>query len=540
MSMKNINIIIGVLCIGSLLMFVTSCHEKFLEEEVHDFYTPDNFFTDAASAEAALTPCYNFWPNYVRPQYAFTLWELPGPGMAARYAADAWGLYGDSWIFTGSEFSLENAYNTVYYVINECNLVIQSVPELTFVEENPEGYDLKTRYVAEAKFLRAWYHFWAVRTWGDIVLRTKFSKSIDELYQAATPAAEVYDTIISDLKFAEQYLPEVNEYASGDLSRACKGAAQALLAKVYLTRGYMTYKQEDDFQNAANYCQKVINKGIHQLAASPYDLILYYKDAASQDYAATNYEVIFECNYDNDQTQSDIAILMAPRSYGGWGIYSVEASLYLDWEENEPRKDAYLHRYVLTKSGDTIWYDYNNYDAQYGTGTPYITKYTEYNPYNTVRTRNTSNVRFIRYADVLLMYAEALCEVNNGIAGASDPGLEAINKVRRRAWEKPVDVADPSIDLSSSLSKTEYRKAIYMERTKELIGELHGYFDAIRFWDIAKSIIITSSQHEKPFGIKYGGGPYYEINDLDDHDKLLPFPSSALDRNPILNQNDGY
>lgn len=79
-----------------------------------------------------------------------------------------------------------------------------------------------------------------------------------------------------------------------------------------------------------------------------------------------------------------------------------------------------------------------------------------------------------------------------------------------------------------------------MERTKELIGELHGYFDAIRFWDIAKSIIITSSQHEKPFGIKYGGGPYYEINDLDDHDKLLPFPSSALDRNPILNQNDGY
>src|SRR5690606_11833527 len=143
---------------------------------------------------------------------------------------------------------LDRWWTTLYQGIRYSNVVIEKIPDI--------GMDntVKERYIAEAKFLRGLYYFDLVRAFGGVPLITTTEP---DLRAPRSSAEDVYALIISDLQTAIDVLPEKDEYGSADLGRATKGAAQALLARVYLFRG--------DFTNAERYAMDVVNSGLYGL-----------------------------------------------------------------------------------------------------------------------------------------------------------------------------------------------------------------------------------------------------------------------------------
>lgn len=381
-----------------------------------------------------------------------------------------------------------------------CNTVLENIPSMNIDES------LKNRSIGEAKFLRAHYYFILVQLFGDVPMTVSTPKPGDDLLPTRTDKMTIYsDVIIPDLKDAVDLLPVREEYSGSDIGRASKGAAAGMLAKVYLTLGM--------YEEALQMCELVESLG--------YTLNPDYSDCfGGEEKHKNTAESLFEVQYYgltkadfwSDENQANwLSTYMGPRNSGwvggayGWNQPTQE---FVDqYEEGDLRKD----KTILYEGGPT--FDGKSYKATMSNTGYNVRKFLvplSVSPdYNT----NSANIVVLRFADVLLMKAEALNEL-----GRTQDAEEPLYQVRRRAG-----LTDRS-DVEN-LSAEQMREKIRQERRIELAFEGHRWFDMIRW---------NNGQYALDFLHSIG-----KINAAQKH-LLFPIPQKERDANPNLTQNQGY
>lgn len=344
--------------------------------------------------------------------------------------------------------------------------------------------------MAEARFLRALYYFDMVRAWGGvpIVLTTNPPLKLER-----ATAAAVYEVIENDLLYAIALLPEKSEYSSNNLGRASKGAAKALLAKVYLF--------QHDYENAANYALQVIN------GTEYYDLETDFSHANSNQ-GEHGVESVFEIgafeteNVLGNQYANTQGVRGTPNR--GWGFNRPSENLRNAFETDDPRLDATIIDLGEVLDDVTILGDGTTPDFIYDDLGNIIEREC-YNQKVWIPGQNTStqfghNRRLIRFSDVLLMAAEALNEINQPA-----DALLHLNRVRQRARHGNTEIL-PDITVTD---KDALRDIILNERRVELALEGH------RFWDLVRTG--KAAQVLGPMGFVQG------------KHELLPIPQNEID-----------
>lgn len=401
----------------------------------------------------------------------------------------------DSFKFTATADGLDRWWSTLYEGIKRANVVIEKVPAIEMDES------VKNQCIAESKFLRAVYYFDLVRAWGGVPIVTTVTPP---LQLARSTKDEVYQLIIEDLAFAILNLPEKSSQEMKDRGLATKGAAKSLRAKVALF--------QQDFATAERYALEVIQSG-------EYDLEQVFTDANGKN-GEHGIESVFEVGAMEvegsfgDQYANTQGVRGTPNR--GWGFNRPSEDLRNSFEPGDPRLDGTIIDLGETLDGIKIMGDGTTPDITYDA----VGKIVErecYNqkvwiPGNNTITQWGHNRRIIRYADVLLMAAEALNENNK-------PGdaLVYLNKVRQRARE-----GNPAIlpDIAET-GKDNLRNIILNERRHELALEGH------RFWDLVRTG--KAATVFGPLGFVPGK-----------HD-LLPVPQTEIDISQgILVQNPNW
>lgn len=378
--------------------------------------------------------------------------------------------------------------------ILRCNLVLQNVPAMSIDES------LKNRILGEAKFLRATYYFILVRLFGDVPLITVPQTPESDLRPARTPKAEVYDLIVQDLTDAINLLPAKDNYKAADVGRASKGAAAGMLAKVYLTLG--------NYQKTVDLCKQVTSLG--------YSLNPDYADNFNPTLKNTN-ESLFEIQYigktsysfwDNENQASWVSTFTGPRNSdfvgGGYGWDQPTQEFVDSYEAGDKRKDVT----ILYAGGPD--FDGKTYQSSYSVTGYNLRKFLVPKSISPDYDTNPEDFPVLRYADVLLMQAEAQNELNQ-TTEAEVP----LNLVRERAGLADVH----------NLTKDAMREKILHERRMELAFEGDRWFDLIR---------INNGQYGLDFLHSIG-----KVNAAAKH-LLLPIPQKERDSNPNLAQNPGY
>ena len=413
--METINSIYPRVLLLVTLMIVSACSD-FLEKPPQGELTQQTFPTTANDALLATNAMYNLLRSGGFHQGLFPILDImsddarkgsnPGDG------ASTVGTY-DNFSHIPTESNISTWWSTLYEGIKRANVVIERVPT---IQMDPA---LQGRYISEARFLRAMFYFDLVRAWGDVPLITTVSP---ERGEPRSSADEVYGLIEQDLLQAIDGLPEKSQYAAADMGRATKGAARALLAKMYLFR--------QDWANASLYALEVINSG-------EYELMPAFEDANSKagEFAA---ESIFEIGalplegLENGGAQFANVQGVRGTPNRGWGFNRPSLDLQNSFEPGDPRLEATVIFLGEVLDGVTISGDGGTPD-ELRDASNNLLEIETYNqkvwtPGNNVPTQHDHNKRILRYADVLLMAAEALNE--NGNPGDA---LVYLNEVRERA-----------------------------------------------------------------------------------------------------------
>ena len=440
---------------------------------------------------------------------------------------------------TSADTSPKIMYKGIYSVIYHCNLILEGIPETNDARIN--------RVKAEANFLRALAMFDAVRWWGTPPLADHVLAE-DEYYQSNTPTKESIDWILARMKEAADALPAISgkgqQKAFG--ARISKHAALAYRGKVGLWYG-QKFNDQAILADAVKDLKTVIDSGLYGLVS---DMFIIERQAG--DFCE---EYLFEHNSaDNDgfpgDPQNDLrhtwmgwpsSIQLPKAFFGGWGWNAVskEFGEFLAAHEggtDKPRFASTIHTYEQVLAMDyapnvtpgvlSPVYSNAGYftfrglgwlsEAYEGTSPPFWKWYK-------------ANTPMLRYAEVLLLYAEAKFLADKDADGT---GLAALNKVRERAELDPVPALTYQI--------------IKDERRAELFCEQERYFDLVRWGDAAEVLKDKGKKRYTFYGYKPGTTEWNVVEEAgegkgwDDKYNLLPFPYEQTSANPNLKQNPGW
>lgn len=446
------NKIITTALLASMFL-IAACMDDFLNIKPQGLQTEEVFLKTEQDAVLATTAIYNIFLDWNYHSGGYPILDIMSDDAykGSNFSDGGNVALFNTFQFTPSAGDISRWYSALYKGVRRSNIVITNVPSITM------DVDLKTRLLGEARFLRALFYFDLVRAFGDLPKITDPSPSFKV---ARSPKAEIYsELIIPDLLVAIDNLPEKSEYPTTEAGRATKGAAKSLLAKVYLF--------QNDFVNAEKYALEVI-------ATAQYDLELEYANAFSLD-GQFGIESVFELGAEANSGGSQFANTQGVRGVPnrGWGFNRPSVELINFFEPDDVRKDATVIFLGETIDGVLIKGDDGTADTTWANPpTNTIVKEVEtYNqkiwvPGTTTLEEFGYNKRVIRYADVLLMAAEALNENNKTV-----DALVYLNEVRDRAGLLPVNDLDQDI----------VRQKIADERRAELAME------GQRFWDLVRT-----------------------------------------------------
>ena len=464
--------------------------ESNFEENPPSLLSPNNFFTTESEFEAALTGTF-------RPLYSE--WSAYDYGYDILLASGAEDVRSDAEIFknidrlspTDDEEVVKGFWRKHYQCIANANNIIGNLKNATEVSEKKLA-----ELGGQAKFLRALAFFNLVRFFGEVQLTTfENQRDVENLKQATV--LEIYTSIINNLTDAEKGLP----LTFSEKGRPTKGAAKALLAKVYLTMAGWPLEDATKYKKARDKALEIITgeEGVF------YKLEDNFADLWTQEKKLTNTEFIFTF-YGSIEQGGDYGSHMhqATRHWGngegGWGDYFSEERFFNIFPDS-PRKDA---------SFTSVFADGKTFTE--ANVQPYIAKYRDAG-----KTGSDYGEGFrpiLRYADVLLIYAEA---ANMAESGPSSEALEAINKVRRRAHNLNPDTYSTAVDLPTGMSQSEFDKAVLDERNWELAFEGNRWHDLVR-----RKMVVEVNKSEHP--------------NATEKNRLLPKPAAQLIPG-ILDQN---
>lgn len=474
---------------------------SFLEEGPEDRLVTKNFYTNAKDAQAAVDGIYQQLYSIYNRQM-FLMCDLPadcvknGLGMPNAFLQDLEFLR-----YTPENTFIRDTWQNNYSGIMRANAAINNIPAIAMDEA------LRNRYVGEAKFLRALFYFNLVRFYGDVPLVLK----LDNINDAMGPRIDketVYAQIIDDLTSAGASLPLSKDVGSKEIGRATKGAAQILLGKVYLTKG--------DFMNAKNVLAEIVE---HE---DTYGYGLHENYGANWNPSTeAGKEAVFYIEYKPAPLTFNGEMGLTGPKYSISEPVGVAGSneadiptmeLFNAFEENDTRWEInFRTQYTNPQNGHKIT-----------SSIPLFGKYWQ----EGLQAENQCeiNIHIIRYADALLMYAEALNE-----AGESDKAHVVLNRVRQRACH------DTSGDYNG-LSKEVFRATVLKERWLEFPLEGHRWFDLVR-----TGTFVQRMKEHSAYEAKVAEKNKTDIAaNVKDYMILMPIPQRELDLNAELTQNPGW
>ena len=498
--MKNLNVA-KVALIGIIFTLFVACGDEFLDNPPQNLITQDNFPETSADALAATNAVYEVLRLGQYHRGFFPIDDImsddarkgSNPGDQAATLNPL-----DQFTHTPTNEFVANWWETLYVGVRRANVVITRVAN---VEMNQ---NLRNRYIAEARFLRALFYADLARAYGGVPLVRS-----SELEGGLTRASltETYDFIESDLRSAINQLPLKSDYAADDAGRATRDAAKALLARVYL------YQQQ--FDSAAFFAEEVINSGQYALES-------IFSMAFSEETEFGD-ESVFEIGGIGAQGGVAAGASQYTTSQGvrgtpnrGFGFNRPSLDLINSFDSNDPRMQATVIFLGEVLDGIEIIGDSGTPDETRDSAGNLIEIET-YNqkiwlPGTTVFSNEAHNRRLIRYAEVLLIAAEALNETGN-----PNQALNYLNQIRERAREGNSFILPDITETNSQI----LRDIILVERRHELALEGH------RFWDLVRTG--KAAEILGPLGFQ-----------TDKHE-LLPIPQGERDiTQGLLEQNPGW
>ena len=442
------------LCGAALLLTLTACEEDFIGRDPVYSIDSENYFNTPADYDNALIAAYDL----LQPTYLNVLMgEIASDNTLAggESANDVIGFQQvDDMIHTPVNDQIDDLWDWMFAGVNRATFILEFQDNIDF--------DGKAQILAEARFLRAYYNFELVKWFGPIPIKPEARFALgDETSLPRAPVDEVYALIESDLTAAIADLAE----QAPQVGRVSKGAAQALLGKAYLYQA--------DYSSAATVLQQVIDGGNYRLSDDCAGIFepggengvgslfeVQYSDAEGAGFAC------LQCSEGNIAVGfNGIRNYSGPVFDGGFSFNVPTQEAYDAFEPGDARRDVAILDIAA-------WAEETG--ASYGTGyehTGYFNrKYLARKGDTNIGDQNLTNpnnYRAIRYADVLLMAAEALNATGNDARAR-----EYLNLVRRRAF------GDEDHDISASGDAL--RDFILAERRLEFIGEGHRFFDLVR------------------------------------------------------------
>lgn len=455
---------------------ISSCN---LDETPYGFYSEDNFYNSAEDAEAAVNYAYGCLTFLEYSRSIFFLGDMPSETLTTKSDASKDNQDLNNWKVADfpTNGTLENFFKYCYIGINRSNAIIKKVPGCEFDES------LKNQYLGEAYFLRAWNYFNLVRNFGLVPMQYSV---VETLEQTSSPKAqnldEVYDLILGDCRRAADLM---GTYEAPRLGRVDRVAAQSLAAKAYLyiasakehnVKLYRDMRRDikEMYDSTAYYANKVVNEqSIYHFDPNLLDIYDVEKPNGP--------EHIFLMSMDRSGTSegqySKISKMFLPYidgatiylrqgdsdsfipSHDGWGEYQTTSTFYNSFNNEDLRKKHLICDEVYNAAGEVSAKYPDNF--QY----PFCRKYID----PQFSGDKTSTRPFlIRYSDIALVYAEAV--------GPTEESYRIVNYIRKRAG---LGDLQPGLDIS------DFREAIYKERSFEMSFEGDRMYDIRRFNRIA-------------------------------------------------------
>lgn len=439
-------VVYRIMLIFLLLSVSAACTRSFIDLQPESTTTVDLLYETDSHFQDAVNACYTALQTQYQSFWIFA--DVPGEDVAQEVVKnDAW-YFADAFTMTDNVPLLHDTWSNYYVGINRANIILEKIEEAdeTLVQQ-------KDRHIGEAKFLRALAYFDLARIFGAVPLITRSLLPAESYDIGRTDVQTLYtNLIIPDLLDAATKLPQ--SYSGAHVGRATSGAAKAMLGRVFLTIG--------DFLNAEATLQEVTTMG-YALLPNYEDLFDYTSDEHHSEY-------IFDIEYEEGlgNQGSVFTHRFMPNSSAMADFYGIRGGELAETFSPTPiLRDIFLdedQRKDITIGDSGGFYDANgNFQRlPQATSQNYTKKYIT--PVQLVNDSG-ANWKVIRYADVLLMYAEALNE-NGKISEA----IAQLNAVRTRAGVPTYTVTNPE----------DIREKIYTERRLELSFEGHRWFDLLR------------------------------------------------------------
>lgn len=475
--MKNILLMI------LLLPLAIAC-SNILDENPKAVAT-ETFYNTANEIEAAVFAAY----APLRTGYS-TLWYVNAGEVDYAVGRLSFANLSDFQGFNSTNISrTDGVWTSLYQSIRNANLVIKNAPNSQ--KATPEEIN---KYVAEAKFVRAFCYYQMVRNWGALPLRTEDNMMESDV--ARSSEEDVYKLILSDLEFADANLPGKQDEAG----RADQYAAKAMLTQVYL--------QLQRWTDARNQANEIISSGKYSLikVQTPDD---FYKIFGPNVISSSEEIFYLKYNYESSSFTARYRHYSNTPYFNATGAYakyadSVDIKVIKEWDIKDLRKKFNLY----------------NWNIGFGTKTMLFKKFID--P-NAPGTGATNDYPAYRYTDILLFYAEAECRINNG---PTNDGMEKLNMIHRRAYGYDPNTVSPVDFRLSDYNKDTFIDLLLKEGMYEQIDEAKRFLELKRTGKLKE--LVKANR-----GI-----------DVAESHLLFPIPSVEYDYNgaidPTKDQNPGY
>lgn len=512
---------------------VSSC-ESFLETEPYDFAYPESFYNNEKECTMALAGVY--WTlssqNVYGNRYSCMLSNIDDLSYYQRNAGQLSSqVYGND--HNPSNTDVWECWKSLYSGINNANVLLENVDNASMSD------DVKKRIKGEAKFLRAYYHFLLAQAWYDVPVRKESFKDVNYSPLESTPHKEAIDWIINEMEECVDMVDDTQYTLSP--SHVKKNTVMGILARVYLWRaGFPINGGTADYKKAAEWAGKVVETKQHKL--NP-DLYAIWKCMAADKYDTEYNESMWEVefignrtadgqgNYTEGRIGNVIGNLQKCTANPGRGYsYAFYAPTLILWDlysDNDKRRDVYIAPYWINNKDVVVAWKYDNKKkeiVQRSCG-----KFRREWETSSKKDKNHTpeNYPILRFADVLLMQAEAENEANQGPTALA---YTAINTIRERA----------GLEKLENLDYAAFQKEVRDERARELCFESLRKYDLVRWGIYVKAIHddlgkATKDKRWAPGG-NFQGAPAYANNTTEKH-QFLPIPSRELSVNTKLEQN---
>jgi len=503
--MKQLKKVITILLV---LFLFSSCSTDFFDKENPTQLGEGTFYKTEKQVDQAVIGIYGQLQGIISNQWLFTEFITDNTTLHFNEGDRGWAPSIESleyWQMNSNTANVYDLYRDTYSVIGNINTTLLKLSETEEIDAAT-----KSKFEGELKFFRAYYYFLLTEYFGDAIILTEPVSNPSNAFQfARSPISEVYALIESDLDFAVSSLP--NTVPLAQAGRVTMGTALTLQGKVWLTR--------KDFAKAKASLDQVVALGTYSLVPNYADIF----DPNNKNNAESIFEVQFQGGNDLGES-SGFIYNFYPRdtqgevtgfpgvSGGGWNIPTND--IINDYEAGDLRKDVSLSEGYTSVDGDFV-------------PVPFIEKFHHT---HSIQGRQDDNWPVFRYADVLLMLAEAINEQSGPTAAA----YAYVNQIRNRAGLADI----------SGMAQDQFRVALLHERRIELAFENHRWFDLKRTLSTAELVNLLNAHGlaeranpTTPRGsVDFALGDYiFTANEL-----LLPIPEREIIVNPNLVQNPGY